>query len=144
MRIGNTGSVGTSQVRRSEGRKKIDRAFTLENAGQTGANASAATTEVAGNGAVAPVSSLLNVQEAGQGSTPDDSEHDRAERMLKLLDDIRHGLLSGQVSAARLQQLERLSALPVNSYCDPRLQSIIRQIELRAKVELAKLEAKSA
>lgn len=144
MRIGNTGSVGTSQVRRSEGRKKTGRAFMLENTGQTSANTSTATTEVAGSGAVAPVSSLINVQEAGQGSTPDDSEHDRAEHMLKLLDDIRHGLLNGKVSAARLQQLEKLSAQPVNNYCDPRLQSIIRQIELRAKVELAKLEAKSA
>lgn len=145
MRIGNTGGVGTNQIRRSDRRKKTDSAFTLGNAVQSGAAAAGgASADVAGSGAVAPVGTLLNVQEVGQETTPDDSEHDRAERMLKLLDDLRHGLLCGQISASRLRQLEKLSALPVNAYCDPRLQSIVRQIELRAKVELAKLETKTA
>ncbi|MSP42186.1 MAG: flagellar assembly protein FliX [Alphaproteobacteria bacterium] len=95
---------------------------------------------VTGAAPVPVVSSLLSIQEV------DDRGHGRAntlneaEEMLDLLDDIRHGLLTGALPERELRRLLALSSVKREGFIDPRLSLILSDIELRAKVELAKLE----
>jgi len=57
-----------------------------------------------------------------------------------LLDAVRHGLLIGAVSDHKLRRLMALSNMKRDGFVDPRLSGLLSDIELRAKVELAKLE----
>lgn len=67
----------------------------------------------------------------------------RGNKMLDMLEDIRLGLLSGSLSTRVLQQLERL-CLDVEASGDPRIDAVLDDINLRAQVELAKLEVRSS
>ena len=59
--------------------------------------------------------------------------------MLDVLDDVRDGLLSGSISRATLQRLLTLVNVQREDFIDPDLSAVIDEIELRARVELAKL-----
>ncbi len=60
--------------------------------------------------------------------------------MIDALEDIRYGLLGGTLPISTLARLEGLVQQQRATTSDPRLQSILDDIELRAAVELAKLE----
>jgi hypothetical protein len=64
----------------------------------------------------------------------------RANDMLDLLDDIKIGLLTGAVPRQTLRHLTSLVAERRNDFNEPGLQGVIDEIDLRAQVELAKLE----
>jgi hypothetical protein len=60
--------------------------------------------------------------------------------MLEILDQVRVGLLAGAIPRERLLALlTMVRSRSVATADDPRLQSLIEEIELRASVELAKL-----
>lgn len=59
--------------------------------------------------------------------------------MLDLLDDVRDGLLAGHVSRDTLQRLVQLVGAKREDFVDPGLSSVMDEIDLRARVELAKL-----
>ncbi len=62
----------------------------------------------------------------------------RAHSMLDILEDIRLDLLSGGVSEGRLNKLlAHVQQAKINS--EPKINSLLEDIELRARVELAKL-----
>jgi len=63
----------------------------------------------------------------------------KGNRMLDLLEDVRLGLLSGNLSVSILHQLERLTEMAESSG-DARIDALVEEIGLRAQVELAKLE----
>jgi hypothetical protein len=63
----------------------------------------------------------------------------RAGDMLDQLEGIRLDLLDGAVPAPRLEALVRLVRLQRDQINDPRLAHVLDEIELRARVELAKL-----
>jgi len=63
----------------------------------------------------------------------------RASDMLDQLEAIRLDLLDGGVPAPRLEALVRLVRLQRDQVNDPRLAHVLDEIELRARVELAKL-----
>lgn len=65
----------------------------------------------------------------------------KGNRMLDLLEDVRLGLLSGNLSVSVLQQLERLTEMSEPSG-DARIDELVEEIGLRAQVELAKLEGR--
>ncbi len=91
------------------------------------------------------VDSLLAVQAAGEKGFGDGSGKQaraRAESMLDRLDEIRHGMLTGSVARSTLTDLERTIKQTRESVNDPALNEILDEVELRAKVELAKLSAK--
>ncbi len=67
----------------------------------------------------------------------------KGNRMLDLLEDVRMGLLSGNLSVSVLQQLERLTEMSEASG-DARIDALVEEIGLRAQVELAKLEGRRA
>lgn len=63
----------------------------------------------------------------------------RGEEILDRLEDIRLGLLMGEVPVARLETLAQMMRARRATCADPRLGALLDEIELRAEVELAKL-----
>lgn len=94
---------------------------------------------VAAPQATASVNPLLAVQEVADATSERAHAKARAEAMLERLDDIRIGLLTGFVPRNRLEDLLRLVNDERSSAIDDRLGEVLDEIELRAKVELAKL-----
>jgi Class II flagellar assembly regulator len=60
--------------------------------------------------------------------------------LLEILDSVRDGLLAGGIPRATLNRLAVAVTRRHDSFADPKLQDVLDQIELRAHVELAKLE----
>lgn len=89
---------------------------------------------------VAALDSLLAMQAADEPLTGKRRAVRRANDMLDLLDDIKVGLLTGAVPRQTLRQLTSLVAERRNDFNEPGLQGVIDEIDLRAQVELAKLE----
>ncbi|WP_207476480.1 flagellar assembly protein FliX [Arenibaculum pallidiluteum] len=95
--------------------------------------------------AVGGVGALLAAQEV-EDSTSGPSRgkaraRARAEALLDKLDEIRAGLLTGSLPAATLHEMQRLVQTQRDQIDDPKLAAVLDEIDLRAQVELAKLEA---
>ncbi len=88
---------------------------------------------------VSTVDALLPVEPPTADS---DKKHasSRAARILDRLEDIRQGLLVGAISKPRLEELAGTIKESRESVLDPVMSDILDEIELRAKIELAKLE----
>jgi len=65
----------------------------------------------------------------------------RAGRLLDELDGIKIALLGGELSQAQLERLSRAIREQRDATDDPKLEGLLDEIETRAAVELAKLEA---
>jgi hypothetical protein len=83
---------------------------------------------------------LLALQEAAEPLTGRKRAISRASDMLDLLDDIKLGLLGGGIPRSTLGRLQMLVRESRDEFEDPRLKGVIDEIDLRAQVELAKLE----
>ncbi len=83
--------------------------------------------------------SLLAVQESLEAAERDARAKRRAEAMLDELSAIQLGLLSGRLSESRLTALASL-AREGEKAADPKLAAIAAEVEVRAAVELARLE----
>lgn len=86
------------------------------------------------------VSALLGLQEVDDPPAGRKQALTRADSMLDLLDEIRHGILMGTIPKHKLRQLLFLSKSRPEAFIDTTLSGIVGEIELRAKVELAKIE----
>lgn len=95
---------------------------------------------VSGAGPVAPVEALLGLQETPDAADQPSKGIALGHDILDRLEDIRRGLLLGTISATQLRTLAHLLKDRPPSFQDPGLSSILDDIELRARVELAKLE----
>lgn len=84
------------------------------------------------------VNGILGVQEVDDALAHASRGKLRAENILDRLDDLRLELLSGGISLDKLQQLSRVVSARRAQINDPRLTSILDEIDLRAQVELAK------
>lgn len=62
------------------------------------------------------------------------------DRILDLLDQLKLGMLTGHVSMSDLEKLKRTIERQQLQDNDPELNDILKQIDLRARVELAKLK----
>lgn len=140
MKINGSGRSESTPVRRNQIAGSGNRqGFSLDHA-QDSAKAPH-TTGAAVMGPIASVSSLLSLQEIdGETSQGRRKALVRADEMLDLLDDIRHGLLKGRMAASKLNRLLAISRVKPEGFVDPGLIRILSEIELRAKVELAKIE----
>jgi len=67
----------------------------------------------------------------------------RGSTLLDRLDDLRLALLSGSLSPGQIAELQRAVASERGLVDDPRLLAVLDEIDLRAKVELAKLTVSS-
>ena len=95
------------------------------------------------SGQVGALNSLLSVQEVEDWDGGKKRALERGADLLDQLEELRTGLLLGRVPAARIQRLASRLKEQCQEHSDPRLSEIIAEIELRAAVELAKLELRS-
>ena len=137
MKISGPGSIRSAATRRAERKGgqggdaifRVDSGEAAEAAGPTGAA-----------GAVAGVGTLLALQEMPDATEQRRQAVHRSNDILDELDQLRLGLLTGSVPRQRLQRLVKLLRERPGGYADPQLDHMIADIELRAAVELAKIE----
>lgn len=132
MRVQGPTSVQPREVRRKPAAEGSD--FRVEVAGDGPRAESVSAAQPLTN-----LDTLVSLQEM-----PDDAHArrralKRASDMLDSLDAIRLDLLDGGVPAPRLEALVRLVRAQRDQISDPRLAHLLDEIELRARVELAKL-----
>ncbi len=90
--------------------------------------------------AVGGIAALLALQEVPDASVGRSKALLRADQMLDRLEDLRRGLLLGVIARDKLGDLARLAREGATGVGDPKLREILGEIELRAEVELAKLD----
>ncbi|MEQ1889579.1 MAG: flagellar assembly protein FliX [Alphaproteobacteria bacterium] len=138
MRITGSGKAETTPVRRRNAPSAgAGGGFSLDQTDDAGKDHPGPVT---GAGPASMIGSLLSIQEVHDKGGGRRSALGRADEMLDLLDAVRHGLLIGSISEHKLRRLLSLSHMKREGFTDPRLGEILSDIELRAKVELAKLE----
>ncbi len=128
--------IETSAVRRADRAIRTGgKGFATSEAGDT-----QASTGLTGSGPVAAVETLLALQ--GIEDTADQRSRGvaQADELLHLLDEVRDGLLAGGIPRRTLSRMAHAIAKRKESFADEKLQNILDEIDLRARVELAKLE----
>ena len=86
-----------------------------------------------------PVEALIGLQEIGDATSSPSRAILRGEDLLNLLEGISLGLLAGRIPLSRLDAILSTVKSHRQTVVEPRLSSILDEIELRASVELAKL-----
>ena len=99
----------------------------------------ASPTALSGTDAALAVGAAFILQEVQDVADPWSQAKSRSEAILDHLDEIRHGLLVGAIPIERLRALEQEVRSTRAEVQDPRLRELLDEIDLRAKVELAKL-----
>lgn len=136
MKIAGSGSIRSNATRRKGGTAPAAGEF----AGHMSGAAKTQTPAVSGTTQVASVGALVALQDSsGFGGDTGAVEIDRAEKLLDQLDRIRVGILTGSISSATLQNIVNRLAQRRTDGVEPRLAALVDEIELRARVELAKL-----
>lgn len=95
---------------------------------------------VAGPGPIAALDSILMLQGMEDSTSGRSRGLTHGEQLLDLLDQVRDGLLAGGIPRQTLNRLAVAVTRRHDVFADPKLQDVLDQIELRAHVELAKLE----
>lgn len=94
------------------------------------------------SGPVASVDALLALQTAPEdGGDARSQGMARGHGMLDLLEEVRRGIVLGAIPKEKLRRLADLARSQREGFADPHLGGLLDEIELRAEVELAKLEA---
>lgn len=137
MEVKGIGGTQGPSLRRSKSGKQTTETFRID---QEDGGVSAASQKNSVQ-PVASVDSLLSLQEVGdQGGGRKRAIH-RANSMLDILDDLKIGLLEGNVSVTKLQSLMRYVETKRDQLDDPGLSTVLDEIELRARVEIAKFQS---
>ena len=135
MEITKTRSAGA----KSQVKKKSDSAGGGSFASHlSGASEASSSSDVS---PLSPVNSLFMLQEIDEEADSKKQAVEQGFDALDYLEKIRFGVLTGTVSSDTLKNLNSLIEQWRKNYNDPKLESIIDDIELRAAVELAKLES---
>ncbi|MBP8246127.1 MAG: flagellar assembly protein FliX [Phenylobacterium sp.] len=133
---------GTSGVSPASGAPKSRGAdgqgFSLPTAGA--ASAPAQVARATGLSGVMNVDAILALQEMGGPLERRRRAVRRAGRLLDVLDDVKLGLLAGEMSESKLDALRIAIRDEREGTEDARLEGVLDEIETRAAVELAKLE----
>ncbi|MBB3903355.1 hypothetical protein GGR33_002864 [Methylobacterium brachythecii] len=115
------------------------RAFSLTEGAQQARVGTSATTQT---GMLAGLDAILTLQ--GNEDAPQERRRRSVKRghdLLDGLDRLKAAILGGRVATHELQTIAGRLADRAESSGDPRLDGLVAEIELRAAVELAKLEA---
>jgi hypothetical protein len=138
MEIKSTGPIGSAGIRRVT-RGSVSSGFaTSEAAAQPRAQT------VSGSPTIAAVDSILMLQGFDDSTEGRSKGLAHAEDLLDMLDQVRDGLLAGAIPRSTLTRLATAVSRRQEGFVDPRLQSVLDEIDLRARVELAKLEQADA
>ncbi|WP_412777005.1 flagellar assembly protein FliX [Thalassospira lucentensis] len=141
MKVSGSKAAGTSGTTRKKasgatGGGFADAIRSLDSGGEASGAGS-----VHGASGVSALDALLALQQSGDAlDSPKKAGVLRAKSVLEQLEAVRDGLLSGALSGARLQQLVGLLDQQRENIDDPELSAVLDEIDLRARVELAKLE----
>lgn len=135
MEIKGTGRVSSTAARRvAKPDGGADNVFNLSDAVPQRA------ASVSGPGTIAAVESILTLQGMDNSTSGRSKGVAQGEQLLDMLDQVRDGLLSGGIPRTTLNRLAHAVGRRHETFADPRLQTVLDEIELRARVELAKLE----
>ena len=140
---------GPSSTRAASASKKASKAKKTGGAGFAKAlsgtgNEDTGAAPVSGTGPASALDALLAIQQVDDATEDGRGQGDNArgqawgEELLARLEDIRTGLLLGAIPVHQLQQLADSVAKNQGNVADPRLADILSEIEVRARVELAK------
>src|SRR6478735_6925098 len=132
MEIKGPGRVETSAVKRKAAANAAGGGFSVA----TESHAAI----VAGPGPIAALDSILMLQGMEDATQGKPKALEQGEQLLDLLDSVRDGLLAGGIPRATLNKLAVAVTRRHEVFADPKLQDVLDQNELRAHVELAKLE----
>jgi hypothetical protein len=99
---------------------------------------------VSGPGPLAAVETILTLQGFDDGSGSQSKGFAHGQNLLDMLDQLRDGLLAGTIPRATLSRLATAVSRKQDTFVDPKLQGVLDEIDLRARVELAKLEQADA
>ena len=134
MEIKSTGRVEAGVIRRKPVSAGAGGSFTVSDTPESHAQI------VAGPGPIAALDSILALQDMGDATDGRSKGLAHGEQLLDILDSVRDGLLAGGIPRATLNRLAVAVTRRHDVFADPKLQEVLDQIELRAHVELAKLE----
>ncbi|MEE2688359.1 MAG: flagellar assembly protein FliX [Pseudomonadota bacterium] len=139
MKIEKTSPIGSSPVKRGE---RSGKTAAGKFSKQVGAKETLSVDPVSGAAPVQGVDALLAIQEVEDLTADGRNARGRywGEELLDRLESIRLGLLAGGIPASELRNISNLLTSQREAASDPRLQEILEEIELRARVELAKYE----
>ena len=133
MRVDQKSSLPPAAGPAAQRRGPVGQRFTV------GEGASAKTTAVASAAPLATVDALLVLQGEGDAGERKRRSVRRGNDLLDALDRLKAALLSGRVPTADLHAIAARLAERAELSGDPRLDEIVSHIELRARVEMAKL-----
>ena len=135
MEIRSPGRVEAAGIRRpAKSAGGSDSAFSVSGASEARAQA------VAAPGPLTALDSILTLQGMDDSMNGRSKGLAHGEHLLDMLDQVRDGLLAGGIPRATLNRLAVAVGRRHESFADPKLQEVLDEIELRAHVELAKLE----
>ena len=95
---------------------------------------------VASTNRISSGDAVVAMQEVTDDKKDERRVKNRASLILDKLEDIRMGLLLGQIPKSKLEELSKILKVARENSVDSNLLEIIDDVELRAKIELAKLE----
>jgi hypothetical protein len=139
MKVSGANSVGsTASGARPKAAGAAGDGFRLPSTASTSATSQAGpTTGVSG---VMSLDALIALQDVGGPLERRRRAVGRAGRLLDILDGVKLGLLSGELSLGDLDRLKRAIRDQRDQTDEPALEGVLDEIETRAEVELAKLE----
>lgn len=132
------GPGGVSQTGGPSKAKGGGSGFRLPGVGQ--AEGPSQTSGVSATSSIMGVDALLALQDVGGPLERKRRAVSRAGRILDVLDEVKVSLLDGALSAHQLDRLRRAIRDERAQTDDPKLEAVLDEIEVRAAVEMAKLE----
>ena len=141
MKVNGSSDVGSASPSRSARRASAD-SFSLGPADRAPEAAPAA--RAGATSGIASLDALLALQDVGGPLERRRRAVSRAGRILDVLDEVKVALLDGEVSPDALRRLTAAVRDQRENTEDSRLESVLDEIETRAAVEMAKLEAARA
>lgn len=137
MKVDGARPTEASGQARRPGRSAAGQALFSLDAGQQAAVAGPVSAPVS----LGTLDSLLALQAMPDAMTGRQRAVKRGQNLLALLDEMRDGLLSGMLNPALAGRLSAALQVQADGFVEPGLKSVIDDIDLRAQVELAKLQA---
>jgi len=140
MKIGEINSAGRpASVKKKGNRGQTGDFSSLIDSAETEEETSAPG-KMAGLNPVASVGALLAVQEYGNEEEKRKKKIEHGKNLLSYLDEIHSGLLAGSISPQTVKNLATEIRSKQQDIADSHLNELLKEIEVRAEVELAKIE----
>lgn len=135
-KVEGTGGVrGTAPVRKSGKAGKAGSADFAQHLQDDSVSGAGNLSGVAG---VSAVGALIGIQEVESATDREARGKKRANLLLSEMDELRLALLTGTISKEQLLRLSAMVQSHKEQIDDPRLAGVLDEIDLRARVELAK------